>query len=153
MTWYWPLIGPECSHDLDTSLWLAFKNCKDVKLQYLQNSIFIESFYIYYTTYICHRPLDTVYININLFLTAKEAVQQAIRLISESKEILLQCNALISSVPVQFVSESKEILPHCNALISSVPVLFVSESKEIFPHCNAPIISVPVLWQSWNSSF
>ena len=57
------------------------------------------------------------------FLTAKEAVQQAIRLISESKEIL----------------------PHCNALISSVPVLFVSESKEIFPHCNAPIISVPVL--------
>ena len=58
-----------------------------------------------------------------LFLTAKEAVQQAIRLISESKEIL----------------------PQCNALISSVPVLFVSESKEIFPHCNAPIISVPVL--------
>ena len=58
-----------------------------------------------------------------LFLTAKEAVQQAIRLISESKEIL----------------------PQCNALISSVPVLCVSESKEIFPHCNAPIISVPVL--------
>ena len=58
--------------------------------------------------------------------------------VSESKEAFPQCNALISSVPVQSVSESKEILPHCNALISSVPVLFVSESKEIFPHCNAP---------------
>ena len=82
---------------------------------------------------------------VGLVFNCERAVQQGLMYVSESKEAFPQCNALISSVPVQSVSESKEILPHCNALISSVPVLFVSESKEIFPHCNAPIISVPVL--------
>ena len=53
--------------------------------------------------------------------------------VSESKEAFPQCNALISSVPVQSVSESKEILPHCNALIMSVPVqpLFSKSIKKM----------------------
>ena len=72
-----------------------------------------------------------------MFLTAKEAVQQGLMYVSESKEAFPQCNALISSVPVQFVSKSKKIFPQCDALVITIPVKSVSNSKEILQHCNA----------------
>ena len=65
------------------------------------------------------------------FFNCERTVQQGLMYVSESKEAFPQCNALISSVPVQFVSKSKKIFPQCNALVITVPVKSVSKSKKI----------------------